>query len=304
MGMALLVALAGLGACTGENSRKSSSSAGGYDAPQAPSAAGGVALAGGSAASAAKGDSARVVVRTASIAITTKNVDVAADKVASIAREQGGRVDGDNRSGTDASRTATLVVRVLPVHLERAMTLAAALGRETRRSLSADDVTQTKVDLDARVSALATSVTRLRELLRHSANVQDLLGVETQLSSREADLESMRAKQAALAGQVALASLTVTLSATSPPPPKARVGVHPAGFITAFAAGAHAVAVGFRLLAAGLGYSLPVLGPLALLLLLAWRLRRRRRASPAAGTAPPAGPPTQAGQRSDEPVGV
>ncbi len=288
VGAVLLLGLGGLGACTGGDSSKSSGSAG-MESPAAASGgsvgAGGAgraqaepAGAGGPSAAAAAKAPARAVVRTASLSITAKNVDTAADRVARIAVEQGGRVDADDRSGSGSGRTASLTVRVQPVHLETAMTLVDTLGKENDRSLQAQDVTQTKVDTDARVKALTTSVTRLRVLMSHSATVGDLLRVETQLSTREAELQSLKAQQTSLAGQVALASLTVNLHATTPPAVKARTGVHPTGFGAALSSGLHAVAVGFALVAAGLGYALPALVLLGLLTALAWLLLRRRPA--------------------------
>lgn len=298
VGLVLLVGVGGLGACTGGSSSKSSAA---FDqqAASATGAAGGGAAAPASAAAsaasvpsgapAAKTQVARAVIRTASMSVIAKDVDAAADRVSKLAVEQGGRVDADDRSGADAERTATLVVRVAPARLETAMTLAAAQGKEDDRSLKAQDVTQRTVDTDARVKALTTSVTRLRVLMSHSANVRDLLGVETQLSTREAELESLKAQQTSLAGQVALASLTVSLRAPAlvpKPPAKARTGLHPTAFTSAFGSGVHAVAVGLRLVAAGLGYALPVLLPLAFLAAVAWRLRRHRSAPTA--SVPPA----------------
>lgn len=295
-GLVVLLGMGGLGACTGGSSSKSSTafdaqadsatSAAGGGAQAAPASAAASAAAAPSAAAAAKTQVARAVIRTASMSVIAKDVDAAADRVSKLAVEQGGRVDADDRSGADAQRTATLVVRVLPARLETAMTLAAAQGKEDDRSLKAQDVTQRTVDIDARVKALTTSVTRLRVLMSHSANVGDLLGVETQLSTREAELQSLKAQQTSLAGQVALASLTVNLRAVPTPPVKARTGVHPTTFTSAFGSGVHAVAVGFRLVAAGLGYALPVLLPLALLAAVAWRLRRHRSAPTA--SVPPA----------------
>lgn len=296
VGAVLLLTLGGLGACT-DGSKKSSSgsldtassagASGGAAAGGAQSKAAGAGTAYAAAAAAAKAP-ARAVVRTASLSITAKDVDVAADRVAKVAVGQGGRVDADDRSGAGTGRTASLTVRVLPANLETAMTLVDALGTENDRSLKAQDVTQTKVDNDARVKALTTSVTRLRVLMSHSATVGDLLGVETQLSTREAELRSLKAQQTSLAGQVALASLTVDLHATTPPAVKARTGVHPTGFGAALGSGLHAVAVGFALVAAGLGYALPALALVVVIAALAWLMLRRRRRAPVTSVPPAA----------------
>ena len=59
-------------------------------------------------------------------------------------------------------------------------------------------MTATKADLDARTSAFATSVTRLQQLMAHSGTIGDLVALESQLTQRESDLESMQAQRRAL----------------------------------------------------------------------------------------------------------
>ena len=165
------------------------------------------------------------------------------------------------------------------------MTLIGALGKETSRTLQDQDVSQSTVDLAARTAALQTSVVRLRALLSKSANVSALLAVESQLSDRESELESLVAQKNALAGQVSLATLTVSLKAKPAPAVVARkkpAGIHPTGFVSALGSGLHAVGVWILLMLAGLGYALPVLVPLGLLAALIWWLRRRFLADRAA----------------------
>ena len=281
-----LLLVAGMGAgCTNRSGEKSSSGGTGVTTGKVGVAAPNADVAASKAAPVAT-DPTRSVVRTASVDVRTADVDNAADAVTRLATTNGGRVESDQRSDNDRSRTATLVIRVLPDRLEQVVTAVGALGHETNRQIQDEDVTTTQADVTARVAALTTSVHRLRQLLSRSGTVSDLVLLEKTLSDREADLEAMQAREASISQQVALASLTVNLSAPAAVLPAAKAGgIHPTGFFAAIGSGFHAVVIGLGLLLAGIGYLLPAAVPLALaaLAFLAWR--RRRTTTPPARTA-------------------
>ncbi|MCU1600394.1 MAG: hypothetical protein JWO22_1103 [Frankiales bacterium] len=157
---------------------------------------------------------ARSVVRTASIDVHVKDTRSAADRAVAVAVGLGGRVDSDNR--TQAGRgEAHLVLRVPPATVERALTQLAALGTELDRSVADKDVTSDTVDVRSRIATQQASVTRVRALLARAQSIADVTRVESELTSREAALESLQNRQKALAGQVDLASVTVTLTGST-----------------------------------------------------------------------------------------
>jgi hypothetical protein len=216
-------------------------------------------------------------VRTATVALQTPNVDRAADAIVALADPAGGRVDGDDRSSRDHTRTATLVLRVPPDTLNAIIRKVDALGTETSRSVRGQDVTAQKADITARTAALQTSVRRLRGFLSHSGSISSLVSLENQLTQRESELESMQAQQRALVDKIALATLTVRLSTTPKPvPPPARAKA--AGLGAAFSSGWHALVTTARWLVRIVGYSLPITAVAALiagLIILGWRRRQR-----------------------------
>jgi len=149
-------------------------------------------------------------------------------------------------------------------------------GQERSRSISTDDVTATVVDLDARIKTQQASVDRMRDLLAKAQSITDVATVEAELSKREADLESMQAKQRNLADLTALSTITVTLlgkDAVSPKPPAT-------GFVGGLRHGWHAFLAAIDGLLTVLGALLPFLVVLGVPLLVWLRLRRRRRAVP------------------------
>jgi hypothetical protein len=220
----------------------------------------------------------RDVVRTGAVSLRVGDVDQAADAVLTRAARHGGRVDGDTRADTGQQRTATLVLRVPPADLSAVLTEVDSLGEETSRKITGEDVTTARADVEARVRALTTSIGRLRTFLQHSGSINDLVALESQLSQREADLESTRAQQKALVDQIDLATLTVSLSAR--PRTAAHGGHGPAGFLGALAGGWHGLTLGWRWLAAGVGYVLPFVLLIGVLAWPASRLWRRLRNRP------------------------
>lgn len=221
----------------------------------------------------------RDIVRTATLSVTVGEVDQAAARALARTKADGGRADGDDRNGALTSRRAELVLRVPPAKLDALIGYLAGLGHENSRTDHGQDVTASRADVDARVQALTISVGRLQDFLRHSGSITDLVALESQLTQRQAELQSTIAQQRALADQISLATLTVELLATAPPAGQAGTG--PSGFGSAVLDALHALVLSLRWSAAILGYLLPFA---VLVALLGWPVARywRRR-----GTAVP-----------------
>jgi hypothetical protein len=232
-------------------------------------------------------------VQTATIDLRTPDVDGADAKVAAGAARYGGSIQQDQRSGTGPNRNAVITVRIAPAHLAAMMTLARGLGVELNSALRGEDVTAQHADVDARVLALQTSVKRLEGFLSKSASLNDLIQLENQLSTRQAELDSTVAQQNALDSEIAMSSLTVRLSAS--PVVVVRRTVGPSGFGRAVLNGWHGVVLAGRWTAATVGYALPSALAAALIavpgFVIVRRVRNPRRAAvaverPAAGPDP------------------
>lgn len=212
-----------------------------------------------------------------------KNVSPEADQAEAIAMQAGGEVDSDDRtSGPQAS--ATLLLRVPPDTLTDTLTQLSGLGKEQMRTLSTSDVTQQVADVNSRVRSAQDSIARLRVLFDHATKIGDIIQLESELSSREADLESLQAQQRALARQTSMASITLSLvTAVKPPPapPKPAPKQHENAFVTGLERGWH----GFSAAAAWIAQAVATLLPFVVLLVvlgfalrLAWpRLPHRPR---------------------------
>lgn len=170
----------------------------------------------------------RDIVTTGTIAVTVADVGASSDKFVDLAKESGGRVDRRSEStapqSDDAVPTAELSLRIPSAKLDDFMTKAKGVGTVTSLSLAHDDVTAQRVDQDARIQALQTSVTRLTDLMKTASSTADLLQAEEQLSKRQAELDSLRSQRAALGDQISYATITVSLSTEPPAVPRTGFG--------------------------------------------------------------------------------
>jgi hypothetical protein len=160
-------------------------------------------------------DVQRDVVKTASMTITVANTSEAADKAAVLVEEAGGRVDSRSEdAGSDRGFARTSVVLRVPVdELDGVVRELKTLGTVQTAETSAEDVTAQRVDLDARIKALQTSVDRLLAIMRDARDPEALIAAEDALSQRQADLDSLRAQREALGDRIEYSTVNVTFVA-------------------------------------------------------------------------------------------
>jgi hypothetical protein len=218
----------------------------------------------------------REIVVTATASVLVDDPAASAARVAALVETSGGRVESrDVYAGTDADVDpgwASLVVRVPSDELSAVLDDLAEVGTVTSTSQTQEDVTAVGVDLDARITALETSTARLAEIMASAGDTGDLLATETQLSERQAELESLQAQRTALSDQVAMSTLTVSLDSQPAPPVVAQDG-----FLGGLERGWSALAATAGVLVGALGTLRPWVAALGVPTAVAVALVRRRR---------------------------
>ena len=117
------------------------------------------------------------------------------------------------------------------------------------------DVTEEVADVDSRVASAEKSVARLQELLDEADTISDILEIEEQISSRQAELEAMQARQRVLADQTSYATVDVELRLPSSAVP-VDDGDSP-GFVGGLAAGWRALLTVVDVVVVVIGWLLP-----------------------------------------------
>jgi hypothetical protein len=220
----------------------------------------------------------RSIITSGQVSLSVDDPIPSADRAASIVTGAGGRVDSrSEHPETDTQPpSAFLVLRIPSERLDAVIDDLRTLGEVNSVSINLTDVTMQTEDLDARITALQASVDRLLDLLADATTITDLVAIESELTTRQADLDSLTAQRESLDDQVDYSTISLELLATGV--------VEPAGpddFWGGVVAGWNAL-VGFGSgLVIALGVMLPWLGLLAVLalivLLIAWAAHRASR---------------------------
>ena len=100
-------------------------------------------------------------------------------------------------------------VRVPANLLETAMDSVATLGKVDKRQVSADDVTEQVVDLNARVATRRAVRDRLRALLERASSIEDVITVERELARVQGELDLLERRLEYLRGNSSMAQLDV-----------------------------------------------------------------------------------------------
>jgi hypothetical protein len=241
----------------------------------------------------------RSIVVTGTVTITAQKPLAAADKAVSIVEAAGGRVDGrTENAATDRDQgSATLVLRIPAAKLTPTLDALKKLGRADQVSIDATDVTTQTQDLGARIDALRASITRLLQLESTATDTTNLIAIETAISDRQGELESLEAQQRGLDDQISMSTITLDLRSDAAAPP-----IKPADFWSGLGTGWAAFVAFWAGTLVVLGVLLPwllFLGVAAVVTVVIVRLVRRR----AARTAAPAPAPAPAATTPPGPTG-
>ena len=263
MAAVLLIALTG---CSGGSSSSESSSGGNVDSKGSVPAV----------LSDVTGQQPREIVRNADMGIRVDDVRASVGGITAITKSVQGRVSNESVDASGGgAESASMTLRIPAASLDDSLARIGALGTVTSLYINTEDVTAQGIDLDARIAALQTSVTRLQELLAQSKSTGDLLAIEKELSARQAELDSLVAQRKALSESVALSTVTVQISPTSVASESL-----PPGFVAGVESGWNALRTAAAVLITVVGFLLPFVLAFIVLgipVLVVVRVVRRRR---------------------------
>jgi hypothetical protein len=258
------------------------------------------AYAGAPAPNAAAGGAAksttadRSVIITGAMYITVKDPIAAADKAAGIVEGAGGRIDARSETTPVESNggSATLKLRIPSNSLDAVVGHLRELGTVDQFKTDTNDVSTEVTDLDAKISTLRASTTRIETLLSNAKDIADIITIEKELDSRQAELQSLEAQQRGLKDQVSMSTIDLSLTTE----PVVIVDNGPRNFWDGLVSGWNALWAFVAGVLVVVGVLLPwiaLLGLIALAMVFsirAGKARTTRRAGAAAVTPAPAKP--------------
>jgi hypothetical protein len=222
----------------------------------------------------------RKLIRTANLELEAPDVVDVTNKARAIASDLGGFAGKEDVRAD----TGTLTLHIPSNQFDKALDqLSKIVPNGVRaRSQTAEDVTEQLVDVDSRIATQRTSVNRVRDLLAKAQSISDIVQIETEVTRREADLESLEKRRESLNGQVALSTVTLKVTKGMPAPPPPPATEDHSGFVAGVIGGWNAFLSTGGVILAVFGAVLPfliVLGPLGYFGLRWWRRRRESLAA-------------------------
>ena len=225
------------------------------------------------------------VISTGNVQLRSDDVGQAIFDVRTVVDEYQGTIAEDDTE-TDKKGSALrsrMVVRVPTADFDHAMSELEKVATLVSSKRKSEDVTTQVLDMDARVEAQRRSIDRIQVLFDHATSIKDVVSIESQLSQRQADLESLESQQRYLADQTSLSTITLSVerSSTTPPP---KHDQDEAGFLAGLSGGWNAMKTFLVGLSTVVGALLPWLVLALVLAIPGWPLARRlrRRATSAA----------------------
>jgi len=147
---------------------------------------------------------ARQVIYSASLSIVVLSPAAAQASVKSLAEAAGGWM-----SESDAR---TITVRVPAAQFEVLLERVGQLGEVVDRSVRAEDITETLVELDIRIDNARRARERLVAHLEKSEKMEDTLRIEAELARVTVELEALEGRARFLRSQVAMSTLRVSFN--------------------------------------------------------------------------------------------
>jgi hypothetical protein len=144
----------------------------------------------------------RIIIYTATYKMIVSEVEDSIRQTEKLAAELGGWVQ--------EIRGDSIMIRVPVKNYEKATARVEALGRIAQRDLSAADVTEEYVDLEARLKNALAVRGRLQALLDKAQDVKSALEVEKELTHTTEEIERLQAKLELLKNRVAYSTINVT----------------------------------------------------------------------------------------------
>lgn len=160
------------------------------------------------------------LIKKATLALKVESINKTTEAVTEIVQKQEGNIlkfEAQNSPDDSQRQTANLIFRVPQGRLETTLNTVAKLGTIENQVITADDVSEQLVDIQARLRNLRKSEEMVLKIMERSGSVGDVLNAANQLSNIRDSIERIDAQLKSLQNQVAYSTVTLNLEAIAAP---------------------------------------------------------------------------------------
>lgn len=155
----------------------------------------------------------RDLVHTAELSVRVEDVPEAVGLAKELTLDAGGYVASERVSTPQGgSPEGTLTLRIPGEDYEGALEELSRLGDRSNLERSVEDVTEEVADVESRIESSEAALETLRGYLEEAEDVDDLLRVEGEIQTRQAELEAFQARLETLRNQTSYSTVHLTLT--------------------------------------------------------------------------------------------
>lgn len=160
----------------------------------------------------------RKIIKTVSISTETKEFDKFINTVSNKVEALGGYLESTDISGksinhsSDYLRRANITARIPQERLSDFVTLVDDNSNITNKSESAEDVTLSYADTEARISSLRVEQNRLNELMKEAEDIDTIIALENRLTVVRYEIESHESRLRSMDNKVDYSTVYLNVS--------------------------------------------------------------------------------------------
>ncbi len=158
----------------------------------------------------------RKIIRDAQLEVQSLDFDAFLAGVTQRINELGGYVESNSVTGQSytsgkSMRSARLVARIPAEKLDEFLTAVDGMGNVISREEGLSDVTDTYVDIEARLASLRTEYDTLLGLLEKAESLEDIITLQDRLTDVRYQLESYEARLRSYDSQIAFSTVSMSI---------------------------------------------------------------------------------------------
>ena len=159
-------------------------------------------------------DAAKKIIAKGNVSLESDDVEAAVVDVLEVSDRYFGEVTERETTTNDDGdvNTARLLLRIPVNDFTNALTELEQVADLQSSNSGQEDVTTEVIDTEVRIRAQRRSLARVEALLDRAQSISDIIRIESQLSRRQADLESLEGRLSYLNNQTSMSTISVNIS--------------------------------------------------------------------------------------------
>lgn len=217
------------------------------------------------------------LIKNGSLTLRANNIETAQQEIDIIAKRYQGYIFSMQQTQTPEKRYLTVTIKVQKDHFDDAVNDIKKLGQTSNVQMDVNDVTTQFIDTEARIRTLKVKETTLVGLLARATEMSDIIALEDNLQQTRQQIESYEGQLNALKNATEFSTISVNVTDEVGIPVNEVPETLWTRFTNNFNNGLRYWArVGVDIVSGAI-FLIPILIPLAVILLLIARISRRNR---------------------------